>query len=288
MNVYDLVTEKILKKLEAGIIPWRIPWTQTKGAVNWKTQMSYRGINAMLLDPGEYATFLQVKEAGGLIKKGAKGQIVVFWQKDYTKKHVVKDEKTGEEKKIKVYVERDVPFIKYSTVFEINTKVEGLVSKRNEETFDNDPIEQAEKIIEGYKDCPPVTFAPGKAFYRPSTDTISVPELSDFIKKEEYYSTNFHEMVHSTGAKKRLNRSGITEVAAFGSEIYSKEELIAEMGAAMLCGVAGIENYTIENSAAYIKSWMRKLKDDSHLIVTAAGAAQKAADYIRGISPCES
>jgi len=91
-------------------------------------------------------------------------------------------------------------------------------------------------------------------------------------------------MMHSTGHVNRLNRLGITEVAAFGSEVYSKEELVAEIGAAMLCGVAGVDNSTIENSAAYIGGWLRKLKDDKKLIVQAAGQAQKAADFILGMT----
>ncbi|BFH18205.1 hypothetical protein J6TS7_29510 [Paenibacillus dendritiformis] len=268
MKIYEMVTDRIIDELEKGIVPWRRPW-RNGAAVNWKSQKSYRGINAFLLEPGEYATFLQVSEAGGKVKKGERGQIIVFWtllDKE--------NEKTGEIEKI--------PFLRYSTVFEINKQCEGLQSKRNDETFDHDPIEEAERICAGYTDAPPVRFASGRAFYRPSDDIVSVPPLRDYLKAEEYYSTLFHEHVHSTGHSKRLNRSGITELAAFGDESYSKEELVAEIGAAMLCAVAGIDNSTIENSAAYIGGWLRKLKEDKKLIVQAAGQAQKAADYILG------
>jgi len=272
MNVYEIITEKIIKKLEEGTVPWCKPWNSTGQAVNWKTQKPYRGINAFMLDPGEYATFKQIQDAGGKVKKGAKGHIIVFW-----KWLEVEDEETGEKKTI--------PFLRYYKGFEINTQVEGLQSKRKDEQYDHDPIEAAEKIIEGYQDGPPVTFAPGKAFYRPTTDMISVPALSDYHKPEEFYSTIFHEMVHSTGHHSRLNRKGVAkQAAAFGSETYSKEELIAEMGAAMLCGVAGIDNSTIDNSAAYINGWLRKIKKaDKKLVVHAAGAAQRAADYIQGL-----
>jgi antirestriction protein ArdC len=149
---------------------------------------------------------------------------------------------------------------------------------------EHDPIEEAERICAGYKDAPPVIFASGRAFYRPSQDVVSVPPLCDYGKPEEYYSTLFHEHVHSTGHNNRLDRSGITELAAFGDESYSKEELVAEIGAAMLCGVVGIDNTTMENSAAYVGSWLRRLKDDKKLIVQAAGQAQKAADYILGVA----
>lgn len=268
-TVYQMVTEKIIEKLEQGIIPWRQPW-QNAGAVSWDRQKPYRGINSLLLDPGEYATFKQIQRAGGKVKKGAKSHLVVFW-----KWLNVEDKDTGEEEK--------VPFLRYYRVFEINTQAEGLESKRKEIKFDHNPIQAAEKIKEGYQSCPPITFASGRAFYQPNQDKISIPYISDYEKPEEYYSTMFHEMVHSTGHKSRLNRPGITQTAAFGSETYSKEELVAEIGAAMLCGVAHIDNSTIDNSAAYIGSWLRKLKDDCTLVVKAAAQAQKAADFIQGI-----
>lgn len=267
-KIYEMVTDRIIAELEKGIVPWRRPW-RVGAAVNWKTQKPYRGVNTLLLEPGEYATFKQVSEAGGKVKKGEKGQFVVFWT--WLEKE---DEETGEKEKI--------PFLRYYTVFEINRQCEGLETKRNDETFDHDPIEEAERICASYKDAPPVRLASGRAFYRPSDDIVSVPPLCDYPKPEEYYSTLFHEHVHSTGHSKRLNRSGITEIAAFGDENYSKEELVAEIGAAMLCGVAGIDNSTIQNSAAYIGGWLRKLKDDKKLIVQAAAQAQKAADYILG------
>lgn len=270
-SVYEIVTERIIKKLEQGTVPWRMPWRSGQ-TVSWKTQKPYRGINQMLLDPGEYATFKQIEEAGGKVKKGAKSSIIVFW-----KWLEVEDEETDEKEKI--------PMLRYYRVFEINSQVEGLKSKRKDQpAFEHDPIQEAEKIIKGYRNGPPISFKPGKAFYRPSTDEISVPAIIEYQKAEEFYSTLFHEMIHSTGHKSRLNRAGVSnQAAAFGSEVYSKEELVAEMGAAMLCGVTGIENTTIDNSASYIAGWLRKLKNDSKLVVLAAAQAQKAADYIQGI-----
>ncbi|MEK5394044.1 zincin-like metallopeptidase domain-containing protein [Margalitia sp. FSL K6-0131] len=270
-NVYELVTEKIIEKLEEGVIPWRKPWTNAN-AVNWKTQKPYRGINTMLLEPGEYATFKQIKEAGGKVKKGAKGHIVVFW------KWIEKENE--ESNKIE-----KIPFLRYYKVFEINSQVEGLESKRSTETYEHNPIEKAEAIFKGYINCPDYTFNPGQAVYYPTLDVINCPPLKDFKVAEEFYCTLFHEMVHSTGHKSRLERKGITNQAvAFGDEVYSKEELIAEMGASFLCNVAGIDTITIENSAAYIQSWLRALKDDKTMVVKAASQAQKATDYILGIS----
>ncbi len=270
-NVYELVTKTIIEKLEKGVVPWRKPWTNAN-AVNWVTQKPYSGINTMLLDPGEYASFLQIKTAGGKVKKGEKGQMVVFY-----KPITVEDKESGKEKII--------PYLEYTKVFEINSQVEGLSTKRTTETFEHNPIEEGEKIFKGYMNAPTYSFKPGKASYSPSRDHINVPPLKDFKIADEYYSTLFHEMVHSSGAKGRMNRTGIVEFAGFGSDPYGREELIAEMGASILCGMAGIDNSTIDNSASYIQSWLRALKEPSNtkLVIQASGQAKKATDFILGV-----
>jgi antirestriction protein ArdC len=268
-KVYEIITEKIIEQLEKGVIPWRKPWVNN-GAVNWLTQKAYRGINCMLLEAGEYATFKQITDAGGKVKKGAKSEMVVFWKMNEY------ENKEGETNKI--------PMLRYYNVFNIANQVEGLESKRNVGTFEHDPIESGEEVLKQYINSPELRFASGRAYYRPSMDYVSVPSMKDYQNPNEYYSVLFHEMIHSTGHKSRLNREGITELAGFGSETYSKEELVAEMGAAMLCGVAKIDNHTIENSASYIASWLGKLKNDKKIIMQAAGQAQKAADYILGVT----
>jgi antirestriction protein ArdC len=268
---YQKITDRIMDMLKAGVIPWRKPWVNGS-AVNWNTQKPYRGINALLLEPGEYATFLQIKKAGGRIKAGEKHQIAVFWDRK-PDKDIETGEPTGEYYSLLVLHQ----------VFEINTQCTGMKSKRENIVIDNDPIAEAEKIVQGYKGAPPIRFKPGRAVYKPKQDVIDVPEINDFPIVGEYYSTLFHEMVHSTGHPDRLNRPGVANFDTFGSEQYSKEELIAEMGAAMLCGNAGIDHTTIENSASYIGSWLRKLENDPKLVVQAASQAQKAADLILGV-----
>lgn len=273
-KIYEMVTYRMIQLLEQGIVPWRRPW-RVGTSVNWRTQKPYRGINTLLLEPGEYATFKQVSEAGGKVKKGEKGHMVVFWT--WLEKE---NERSGKNEKI--------PFLRYYSVFEINKQCEGLNSKRNDQVYEHNPIEEAEQICRGYQDAPSVYFASGRAFYQPTNDIVSVPPIRDYAKPEEYYSTLFHEHIHSTGHTKRLNRSGVTELVAFGDVSYSKEELIAEIGAAMLCGMSGIDNSTLDNSAAYVGGWLRKLKGDKRLVVQAAGQAQKAADYILGVTFDES
>jgi antirestriction protein ArdC len=141
------------------------------------------------------------------------------------------------------------------------------------------PIEQCESIVKAMPN-PPGFVQDARACYWPSTDTVGMPDRSAFLAAEQYYSTLFHEITHSTGHPSRLGREGIMNHSPFGSEGYSKEELVAEMGAAMLCGTAGIESRTLGNSAAYLQTWINKLKSDARLIVSAASQAQKAADYI--------
>lgn len=274
-KIYEMITNQIIAKLEEGTVPWRRPWINGT-AVNWKTGRPYRGINTILLAGGEYATFKQVKESGGKVKKGEKGQIVVFWK--WIEKKERGEETDEDEKKEKI------PLLRYYKVFEINSQCEGLTSKREDNAFEHDPVKEAETVVKGYDHRPSVTYYSGSAYYQPSPDRINVPPMKDFEDVNEYYSTLFHEMVHSTGHPKRLNREGITQMNTFGSEDYSKEELIAELGASMLCGVTGIENTTLDNSASYIQSWLRALKNDQTLIVKASQQAQKASDHILGLS----
>lgn len=273
MNVYEIVTDRIIKQLEAGTIPWRKPWSsayvQGEGPVSWDTQRPYSGTNLLLLDPGEYATYNAIQAAGGHVKKGEKASIAVFW-----KMNRVQDEDDPDKEKL-------IPFLRYYSVFEINTQAEGLLSKRAKaEEHKNSPIEEAERIISNMPNRPSIVN--GKdALYRGSTDTVEIPTRSSFINSEAYYGTLFHELAHSTGHESRLNRPIKNR---FGTDPYAKEELVAEIGAAFLAAVARLENpFTIENSGAYIQSWIRRFRDDSRLIVTAASQAQKAADYIRGI-----
>ncbi|MGZ9869610.1 ArdC family protein [Priestia endophytica] len=272
ISVYEIITNKMIEKLEQGVVPWRKPWVNSN-AVNWKSQKPYRGINNFLVEPGEYASKKQILEAGGRIKKEEwkNYHIIVYW---LWKKY--EDEETKEEK---LYAK---PF--YYKVWEINKQCTGLESKRNIQEFEHDPIQEAEKILKGYKDAPRYSLNGTRAVYYPQRDKVECPPMKDFKVVEEFYCTLFHEMVHSTGHQKRLSREGVTkEGVSFGDETYSKEELIAEMGACMLCGVAGIDNSTIDNSASYIDSWIRKLREDKRLILQAASQAQKASDYILGI-----
>lgn len=274
VNVYKIVTEQICRQLEQGVVPWRKPWKDGV-AVSWKTQKPYRGINVFLLPPGEYATFKQIQEHGGRVKKGEKGHLVVFWK--WLEKE---NEETGEVEKF--------PLLRYYKVFEVNTQAEGIPSRRQEperveETFEHDVVGACEAVIEGYVDAPEIRFAPGEAFYHKVLDYVQCPPLRDFESLSGFYGVLFHELVHSTGHPSRLNRKGIAGRSKFGDEDYSQEELVAELGAAMLCAHAGISSErTLQNSASYIQGWLKVLRSDARLVVQAASQAQKACDYILG------
>lgn len=269
VSVYDIVTDKIIAKLEAGVVPWRQPWAKTGPPVNWRTQRPYRGINLFLLDPGEYATFKQIKEAGGHVKHDEHGELVVFW-------------KWLERKNPETGVMEGSPMLRYYTVFNI-LQAEGITSRRSTETWEHEPIAVAESMVADYPQGPRIKLGSGKAYYRPSADLVSIPPLIDYANPEEYYSVLFHELVHSTGHARRLNRPGITEPGHMGDESYSKEELVAELGAAILCAQAHLDT-PFDNSAAYVANWLKVLRDDKHLLVSAGGQAQKAVDHILNVA----
>lgn len=273
-NIYEEVTNRILKQLEAGIIPWRKPW-QGSQPINYVTRKPYHGVNLLLLDKGgEYLTFLQAKQAGGHVKKGEKSSLIVFF------KFIEKENEDGETE--------TKPFLQYSNVFHIS-QCENVESKLTPIEADENikPIETAQNILNGYLNRCGVKFenvtGSNRAFYSPANDKITMPVIGQFTSPEEYYSVVYHEASHSTGHATRLNR--ITDNAAFGSETYSKEELVAEISAAMVMNIAGLEiPQTFENSVAYIQSWSKKLRSDKNLIVAASGKAQKAADLILNVT----
>ncbi len=268
-DIYEAVTERIIKQLEEGVVPWQRPWTGLQdGAYSRVTGKPYSYINQLLLGkPGEYLTFKQCQEAKGKVKKGAKSNMVVFW-----KVHTVeKKNDKGEVKK------ESFPLLKYYNVFHIDD-CEGIEQKHNRtEPRLFDANEEAERIALDYftrTGCKLEHVAGNSASYSIDLDRVKMPLKEQFISEAEYYSTLFHEMTHSTGHKKRLDR---LEKAAFGSEVYSKEELVAEMGAASIMNYLGIEtDKTFRNSAAYIQSWLGKLREDKKLIVSAASRAEKA------------
>jgi len=277
VNVYQIVTDKIIAQLEQGVAPWHKPWT-AEAPCNLVSGKPYRGINTFLLASQGYGsrywlTFNQAKKLGGNVKRGEKSSLVVFWKiGDYRKEN----KETGD------LEDRKSILLRYYSIFNLQ-QTEGIAEKLglDKRTPIVPNLEQCDKLVSDMPN-PPKREQDARAWYKPAVDVVGMPARELFNTPEEFYSTLFHELAHSTGHASRLNREGIMERHAFGDEDYSKEELVAEMTAAMLGGVCGISPAVIANSAAYLKNWLTVLKSDSKLLVSAASQAQKAADYILG------
>ena len=276
-KVYEIVTQKIIEQLEAGTVPWHKPWVGGE-AINYVSRKPYQGINRLLLPfGGEWLTFNQAKAAGGSIRKGEKSSMIVFF-KMLEKKDEGRQESVNAEY---------LPFLRYTNVFHIS-QCDGIESKLEQTERDEvAPIESAQAIIDEYLSRSGVNFSHieggNMACYNMNHDRITMPPMNRFDSIEAYYSVSFHEAAHSTGHPSRLNREGLGEVA-FGSKVYGREELIAEICSAFVLDIAGIDPaVTLENTTAYIQAWMKTIKEDTRAIVTAASKAQKAANLILGV-----
>jgi len=288
LKIYEMVTERVVTAIEDAIknaenggnviAPWQKPWHSIGNPTNLITKKPYRGINVFLLSmmgfvSPYFLSFNQVKKMGGNIKRGEKGIPVVFW------KWIVQNE---DEDGNKLDKPKNIPFLRYYTVFNVS-QTDGIDEKKIPaiKTRKFNPIEDGDKIIANMPNRPTMTHDQAKACYMPSIDCVNMPKHELFKNNSAYYATCFHELVHSTGHSTRLNRKEVTDGHSFGSHSYSVEELVAEMGSVFLCNEIGIDS-TFENSLAYLKSWLGKLKDDTKMLVMASGRAQKAVDYIIG------
>jgi len=272
MDIYQTITDRIVAEMENGIIPWRKPWLSRGKAISHTTGKPYSLLNQMLLGrEGEYLTFKQVQAEHGYVRKGEKAKMVVFW-----KFLEETDEETGEVKQ--------VPFLRYYNVFHID-QCEGIKAKYTQKLTNTiSADETAENIITEYVAREGITLEHQEgagAYYQPSLDKVVLPLMEQFVEVSEYYSTAFHELTHSTGHAKRLNR--LDSTAFFGSEDYSKEELVAEIGSCALVHHCGLETRSsFRNSTAYIQNWLQVLKNDKRFIVSASSKADKAVAFILG------
>jgi antirestriction protein ArdC len=281
MDVYQIVTDQIVGMLEAGVVPWRKPWSSAGLPRNLVTKKLYRGINHFLLSTSKYTspfwlTFKQANELGGSVRRGEQSTLIIFWKIDQKEESM---QESGEAKS------RRRCLLRYYRAFNLEQcdLPQGVIDKLPKVgTHEHDPIDEAELIVANMPQRPELKTAGAKAFYNLRTDRVTIPPRELFTAAEEYYATLLHELTHSTGHHTRLARETITEAAPFGAATYSKEELCAEMGAAFLCAEAGISPAVIENQAAYLAGWLSKLHEDRKLLVYAAAQAQKAADFILG------
>jgi len=276
LGAYDVITNRIIELLEQGTVPWKKPWANGSAPKNLKSGKEYNGINSLLLNVASYAspywlTYRQANERGGHVKKGEKGYPVVFWKWLDKKEDDSDDENT-----------KRIPLLRYYTVFNVEQCNNIEYPQPAGHTLEFNPIDKCEDVVSQMPHPPKITHEEQRAFYRPLEDRVNMPRKESFGSEPEYYSTLFHELSHATGHSARLDRPGITKPAPHGSYPYFREELVAETGAAFLCGHCSIDTRTIENSASYINDWLKMLKEDKRLVITASAQGQKAADYVLG------
>lgn len=271
-DVYKKVTDKIIEKLEQGIIPWKKPWKA--GAfqpMNMITKQPYHGVNLWLLGHGDtpyWLTFKQVQKLKGHVRKGEKASINVLWKP-------VKEKDDEGKEHIKFWLFR------YYNVFNYS-QCEGLPPVPEfAQPEDFVSIEKAEEVIQLMPNKPTIVHNEQRAYYNPSNDFVNLPKKETFTSADHYYATAFHELVHSTGNAKRLNRFAEDgSNMRFGSNTYAKEELVAELGSCFICNRLHLDQNLLENTTAYIQSWIKRLKDDYKMIVSASSKAEKAVKYI--------
>jgi antirestriction protein ArdC len=306
--IYQMVTDKITTALEAGTVPWQQGWVSVGGMPrSMSTGKLYTGVNPFMLnlEAAEkgytspwWGTFDKIAELAGMrkvttgkrvrwvspdgtprgVRTGEHSTIAVFWK--VSKRTEQNDKGEDEEKKFFTLI--------YHRVFNAE-QADALPERYHPAKEERDAfqvLEAAQAVADQYlagASAPELAHAGFRAYYKMGLDKITMPDQDRFLSPEDYYDTLFHEIAHSTGHETRLNRRGIAEFDHFGSDRYSKEELVAEMAAAMLNAVTGIATTKTEvNNAAYIGSWLKSLRGDVKLVLTAASAAQSAANLILG------
>jgi len=289
-DVYQRITDEVIAHLEKGEVIWRKGWSSLGMPKNIATGRMYQGWNMFLLNfitmiksykTPFFLTYKQAENMGGSIRKGQKGYPVVWWALVETKKNKACNESEQEEEQPISATQYRVP--KLHIVFNID-QTQGIEFPKAEACLrsHSSKINACEEVINNMPQRPDIRFGGDRAYYHPTEDFIKLPEVERFYSVENYYAVLFHELAHSTGHESRLNRKELMETDGFAGENYSREELTAELTASFLCGICGIGQVTIENSAAYIRSWLDELKNDKRLILKAATQAQAAADFILG------
>ena len=292
-DTYQMVTDKICEMLEQGFIPWTKPWAMAATCA-WSGHdgHAYTLLNQFLLaDPkiksfddmmkdvsGEWVTFKQALDRGGCVRKGESGRKIVFFR--WIEEEDADGHKTG----------KAFPLLKWSTVFKVS-QCDGIEQKFHKDAdtlyeFDHDKT--ADDVADDYIGREGIKFRNvrgNKAYYAPTFDEVVVPLPEQFKNQAEYYSTLFHELVHSTGHKNRLDRNLGN---SFGKEEYSAEELVAEIGSASILATLGMSDEdAFKNNAAYIQNWLKALKNDKKMIVTASAKAEKAIKMILNIKEAQ-
>ncbi|TXJ29024.1 MAG: DUF1738 domain-containing protein [Chitinophagaceae bacterium] len=289
-DVYERVTGYVIEALQKGHVPWQRKWSVTGSLAglprNAITHRPYRGWNMFLLNYVTYCqgynspyflTFKQAAAAGGYIRRGETGTPIIYWAVvDNKKDPPGDDDETGASPRQKMIPKLHVVFNTQQTGgIDFSLPAEPVKTWKEK-------IIACDHLIEQMPQRPTIKHGGNRAYYHRLEDYVQLPRFSAFDTAEDYYTSCFHELAHSTGHTGRLNRKELMQSKSFGSDLYSKEELTAEMTATYLCAITGIEQQTINNSVSYIQNWLQRLQNDKKLLVHAAAQAQAAADFIIG------
>ncbi len=290
-DIYQLITDTLIQRMEQGFIPWKMPWALSGPAQNFVSRKPYRGLNSLLLnglfESPYFLTLKQANDLGGKIIKGSKSLPVTFWSRRYYHAVTGKPLTEDQARALPNTMVQTSSFLKYYRVF--NEKhVEGIEFPKpsRPETSTAQRVEKCEEMVRQMPMKPVIIHGGHQAYYLPLADTVNMPDIESFFDTEGYYHTLFHELGHATGHEKRLNRKGVAERTKFGDMDYSFEELVAELTASFVANAMGLHSEaTVENTAAYLQCWIKVLQDDKTMIVRASGLAQKAADWIQNLVP---
>ena len=281
-RVQDIIADVIIKRLEKGTIPWKPTW-RLQAPQNYISKKPYNGLNMLLLSMQEYKfpyylTFKQIQALRAYVKHGEKGHIITY----YAKSNNNKDDEDGSDKQDSKKIKT---FLRYYTVFNIEqTTIELDDMITGTDMIKVPKIDSCVSLINNICDLPRITHTGFNPCYNKHSDEIILPQAKNFDSIEHYYSALFHELTHSTGHLKRLNRPSLTTTNRFGSNSYSEEELVAEIGAFMLCCECGISHNTVDNQMAYISGWLNALKNNKGMIFKASSQAKKAYEYLLNTS----
>lgn len=275
LNAYELVTEMILEKIDNGVAPWIKPWNSFSPK-NLTTGKEYRGINNVILsmlggDSALFTTFRQIKQLGHNVNKGAKSLPVVF--------HMFEDLDPNEDEKGRDRVYKGARTYRVFRVEDTSMESNDIQNMYDIEEFiplnETLRIDRIEEALKAMTKTVRVKHGTSGAHYQPSSHTIGMPKYDKFKSIDGYYSTFFHELVHSTAKELGRDLDG-----HFGTKDYSFEELVAELGSAFLCSHFQVDNSELEQSASYIKGWSSKFREDKKMIFKASSLAQKAVDLL--------
>lgn len=287
-DVYQIITDIILERLERGDIPWEKPWV---GYRNGVSKRNYSGLNTLLLSGCNYGsvdffTYKQIQKLGGKIKEDElkNSHMITFWKISKFLPEGVDADSLDADEQDGAY--KTSVLLRYYRVWN-REQCEGLpdavaddaIGAVDEDSEALTPYEAAERVVAEYEDGPTIAEGEQQAYYLSKSDHVNMPKRGSFKSHEAWYSTLFHELAHSTGHRRRLNRE---DMKTYRGESRAREELCAEIAASFLCGEAGIARPVIDNTVAYIQSWIKALKDDKKCVAIAAQAAQKAANWILG------